>query len=35
LIRYKWAGTPGAKAIDAALEQLIQEAERVAKKSPD
>ncbi|MBI4583666.1 MAG: hypothetical protein HY717_06560 [Planctomycetes bacterium] len=27
VIRYKWAGAPGAKAIDAALEKLIQEAE--------
>ena len=25
LIRYKWAGSPGAKVIDAALEKLIQE----------
>ena len=27
VIRYKWAGSPGAKAIDAALEKLIKEAE--------
>ena len=27
VIRYKWLGSPGAKAIDAALEKLIQEAE--------
>ncbi len=27
VIRYKWAGRPDAKAIDAALEKLIQEAE--------
>jgi hypothetical protein len=27
VIRYKWAGAPGGKAIDAALEKLIQEAE--------
>jgi hypothetical protein len=35
VIRSKWAGAPGAKAIDAALERLIQEAERASKKSPD
>jgi len=35
VIRYKWAGAPGAKAIDVALEQLIREAERDAKKSPN
>ena len=34
MIRYKWAGAPGAKAIDAALEKLIQEAETDAKESP-
>jgi hypothetical protein len=27
VIRYKWAGAPGAKAIDDALEKLINEAE--------
>jgi hypothetical protein len=27
VIRYKWVGAPGEKAIDAALEKLIQEAE--------
>ncbi len=27
VIRYKWAGAPGAKAIDAALHKLIQEAD--------
>ena len=27
VIRYKWAGAPGAKAIDAALEKLIKEKE--------
>jgi len=26
IIRYKWAGAPGAKAIDEALEKLLQEA---------
>ena len=34
LIRYKWAGAPGAKAMDAALEKLIEEAEKDAKESP-
>jgi hypothetical protein len=34
VIRYKWAGAPGAKAIDAALEKLIPEAEKDGKKSP-
>jgi peroxiredoxin len=28
VIRHKWAGSPGEKAIDAALEELIREAER-------
>jgi hypothetical protein len=32
VIRYKWAGAPGGKAIDAALEKMIQEAERDAKQ---
>jgi hypothetical protein len=27
VIRYKWFGNPGEKAIDAALEKVIQEAE--------
>ncbi len=27
LIRYKWTGNPGEKALDAALEKLIGEAE--------
>jgi len=31
VIRYKWVGNPGEKAIDAALEKLIQETERDAK----
>ena len=34
VIRYKWAGAPGAKAMDAAREKLIQEAEKDAQKSP-
>ena len=33
VIRYKWAGAPGAKAIDTALEKLLQEAEKGAKKA--
>ena len=28
IIRHKWAGAPGAKLIDAALEKLIAEVER-------
>ena len=35
VIRTKWPGAPGPKAIDVALEKLIQEAERDAKKSPN
>jgi peroxiredoxin len=31
-IRHKWVGSPGEKAIDTALEKLIQEAEGNAKK---
>jgi len=27
VIRYKWVGSPGDKAIDAALDKLIKEAE--------
>ncbi len=27
VIRYKWLGYPGAKAIDAALEKLVKDAE--------
>ena len=34
VIRHKWAGAPGAKAIDAALENVIQDAEKEAKQSP-
>jgi hypothetical protein len=30
VIRYKWAGAPGAKAIDAALDKLLQEMENDA-----
>jgi hypothetical protein len=32
VIRHKWPGAPGAKAMDTALEKVIQEAERDAKK---
>jgi hypothetical protein len=31
VIRRKWAGSPGAKVLDAALEKLIAEAESGAK----
>ena len=34
VIRYKWVGAPGEKAIDTALEKLISEAEVNRKKSP-
>ena len=33
-IRHKWVGNPGEKAIDTALEKLIQEAEGNEKNSP-
>ncbi len=32
VIRYKWAGAPGERAIAVALEKVIQETERDAKK---
>jgi hypothetical protein len=31
VIRYKWVGSPGARAIDAALEKIIKEAEGETK----
>ena len=34
VIRHKWVGAPGEKAIDAALEKLINEAEVNGKNSP-
>ena len=34
VIRYKWIGYPGAKAIDAGLEMLIKEAEGEGKNAP-
>ena len=34
VIRHKWVGAPGEKAIDTALEKLINEAELNGKKSP-
>lgn len=34
VIRYKWFGYPGEKAIDTALETLIQEAERTGTNAP-
>lgn len=34
VIRSKWSGYPGAKAIDAALEKLIKEAEENSKNAP-
>jgi hypothetical protein len=35
VIRYKWVGSPGEKAIDTALEKLIHEAERDTKPVPN
>ena len=34
VIRHKWVGNPGEKAIDAALKKLTQQAEGSAKKVP-
>jgi peroxiredoxin len=34
VIRYKWAGAPGEKVIDAALHKLIKVAEENGKSSP-
>jgi hypothetical protein len=34
VIRHKWVGAPGERAIDAALEELIREAEARGKKPP-
>jgi peroxiredoxin len=34
IIRNKWVGSPGEKAIDAALEKLIQQAEGNPNKVP-
>lgn len=34
VIRHKWVGAPGEKAIDSALEELINEAETNGQKSP-
>jgi peroxiredoxin len=34
VIRHKWVGSPGEKAIDAALDRLIQEAEGGGMKVP-
>lgn len=34
VIRRKWAGAPGAKAIDAALDELIKDAEASAEPPP-
>jgi hypothetical protein len=34
VIRYKWVGSPGEKAIDKALEKLIHQAEKDTQKSP-
>jgi peroxiredoxin len=34
VIRHKWAGDPGAKVMDKALERLIKEAETSDRKKP-
>ena len=34
VIRYKWAAPPGTKVMDAALEEVIGEAEKDAKRPP-
>jgi hypothetical protein len=34
VIRYKWVGGPGAKAIDAALDKLLKEVKGNGKKTP-
>jgi hypothetical protein len=34
VIRHKWVGSPSGKAIDAALDRLIKEAEGNGKKPP-
>ena len=35
VIRHKWVGYPGAKALDTALEGLIREAERIERNPPE
>ena len=34
VIRYKWAGAPGAKVIDAALDKVMKQAEVSGKHPP-
>jgi hypothetical protein len=34
VIRYKWAGAPGGKVMDAALDRLIKAAEESGKDAP-
>ena len=34
VIRYKWFGYPGEKALDGALKRLIREAERAGRNTP-
>ena len=34
VIRSKWFGYPGEKALDTALDELIQEAERTGRNTP-
>jgi hypothetical protein len=35
VIRHKWAGAPGEKGLDAALEKMIKETESRQSKSPE
>jgi hypothetical protein len=34
MIRYKWVGSPGHEAIDAAVDELLREAERPRRAPP-
>jgi hypothetical protein len=34
IIRYKWVGGPGHEAIDAAVDELLREAERPRRAPP-
>ncbi len=34
VVRYKWPGVPGARALDAALETLVRKAEKGSKEAP-
>jgi hypothetical protein len=34
VIRYTWAGAPGPKAIDTAVEELLNETEKTGSRTP-